>query len=441
MMTPIYQQHLDIISKRWPIVASALEQASFDELEFEVVEKTNITLKVNGVQLSSAYAPLEEAFQYRSLTSGNNYHVWGIGMGNVQSLLIQDKECQSIHVYLYNLELAKLVLSLVPHPWLSDTRVTLHYVNEHSDNITQQLRGLTDCGCIILTGDKFISKRTHQWLFFRMENTLTMQHVHRNQLDNDDAFLQREAENLSQLKRMPSIDTFIQYKINDAICIGAGPSLTHHIEELKTIYHQKSRPRFIAAATACKCLLENGIKPDVVYAIDINIPESYIPFHIAQNTILIAGSRLPLGHLTQWHGEKYYLHTADHTYDRINNVLPTAFRPYVYGSVIHPLIHTTLIQGAKNIRLIGCDFGFPGEIIHASMDNDANDHNSTMTAVTENGYGQMIKTSPTYRMFATGVENLISAAPDTRFYNMSRMGAKVIGASYLDELDGDQHAN
>lgn len=237
---------------------------------------------------------------------------------------------------------------------------------------------------------------------------------------------------------MDSIDKFIQYRIQDAICIGAGPSLEHHIEELKTVYQQHDRPVLIAAATACKCLLENGIKPDVVYAIDFSIPSSYIPFEIAKNTIFIGASRLPLSHFTQWHGEKYYLHLADETYDRINTRLPNKFRPYIFGSVIHPLIHTTVMNGAKRIRLIGCDFGFPGEKIHAAMENNLKDHNSAMQAWTENGYGELIKTSPTYRMFATGVENLIDSAPQTSFHNWSRMGAKIFGAAYLD-LEQDKH--
>ncbi|WP_410964234.1 hypothetical protein, partial [Salmonella sp. ZJHZ19_0081] len=85
---------------------------------------------VNGVQLSSAYDPVEEAFQYRSLTSSDDYHIWGIGMGNVPSLLTQDKNARSIRVYLYNLPLAKLVLSLVPQQWISDPRVSLIIVSE-----------------------------------------------------------------------------------------------------------------------------------------------------------------------------------------------------------------------------------------------------------------------------------------------------------------------
>ncbi|NLS13714.1 motility associated factor glycosyltransferase family protein [Vibrio sp. SM6] len=433
-MTPIYQSNFELITARWPSVADAIDAADITPLNFEVIQERAATLKVNGIQLSSTFDPIEEAFEHRSLTSGNDYHIWGLGLGHLPALLTQDRHCQSIAIYLYNLPLVKLVLSLVPLDWLNDDRVTLRLVDEKNSNINKMTAALTYQGSVILPSDKFISKQTHQWLFFRMENTLTMQHVHRNQLDDEDKFILREQENTPLLKKLPSIDRFLQYRVDDAICIGAGPSLGEHIEELKAVYLSPNRPRLIAAATACKCLLENGIKPDVVYAIDFAIPTSYIPFHIAANTILIAASRLPHDHIKLWHGEKYYLHLADETYDRFNKQLPTQFRPYVYGSVIHPMIHTTLMQGAKRIGLIGCDFGFPNEIIHASMENDANDHNSAMGVWTENGHGELIKSSPTYRMFATGVETIIAYAPNTEFYNWSRMGSKILGARYRDEL-------
>lgn len=84
-MTPIYTQHIDIIRARWPEVALALDATDSRDLHFEVIEKSAMTLKVNGVQLSSAYDPIEEAFHYRSLTAGNHYHIWGDRYGQCPS--------------------------------------------------------------------------------------------------------------------------------------------------------------------------------------------------------------------------------------------------------------------------------------------------------------------------------------------------------------------
>ncbi|KXF81082.1 6-hydroxymethylpterin diphosphokinase MptE-like protein [Enterovibrio coralii] len=431
-MTPIYSQHIETIRARWPDVAQKLDDASVDTLHFEVIEKKTVTLTVNGIQLGSAYDPIEEAFHYRSLTEGSDYHVWGLGMGNVPTLLSHDQHASSIKVYIYNVALAKLVLSLIPQAWLNDPRFTLIVVEQSDSDINAHVASLTWPGCIIINADKAISRFSHQWLYFRMENRLFVAHANANYSHNDDKFLLIEEENKPLLKRLQSIDVYMLYPVEDAICIGAGPSLLSHIEELKHVYNRPNRPKFIAAATACRCLLEHGIKPDVVFAVDIDIPDSYIPYDIAKNTILVFASRMPKRIFQNWQGEKYYCHLAEHTYDRFAETLPVGFRPFAFGSVIHPLIHCTLMQGAKRVSFIGCDFGFPGDIIHAGMENDPNDPHTTMTERVENGHGELIKTSPAYRMFGTGVENLISAFPQTTFFNWSRMGAKIYGASYLN---------
>ncbi|AHJ02498.1 motility associated factor glycosyltransferase family protein [Vibrio parahaemolyticus] len=432
-MTPIYTQQIDIIRSRWPKTAQALDAADFSELHFEVIEKSTMTLKVNGVQLSSAYDPVEEAFQYRSLAAGNHYHIWGIGMGNVPALLAQDKNAQSVCIYLYNLPLAKLVLSLVPQAWLSDPRFSLVVVSEDDPDLGKQLISLSADECILINADRTISRLSHQWLYFRMENRMLIAHANANYRHSDDKLLAVEKENVPALKRLPSSDHFLkQYQFDDAICIGAGPSLQHHIEELKAVYSLSNRPKLIAASTACKCLLENGIKPDVVYAIDIALTDEYIPYEIAHNTILMYSSQMPKHVFQNWHGEKYYVHSGDYTYDSIAKRLPVKYRPYAYGSVIHPLIHFTLLQGATRIALIGCDFAFPGDKIHSGRENRADDPNSSMTERVENGFGEIIKTSPSYRMFGSGVENLIAAAPHTKFYNWSRIGAKILGTEYVD---------
>lgn len=120
---------------------------------------------------------------------------------------------------------------------------------------------------------------------------------------------------------------------------------------------------------------------------------------------------------------------VDETFDGINERLPSKYRLSVMGSVIHPMTNLAILFGAKTIRFVGCDFGFPGEIQHAStVDN----YEIDMSVTIENGHGEIIKSSPTYRLFCSGIENLIAASPHVDYINMSRIGAKIIGARYED---------
>ncbi len=128
MSTEFYQSNIQILQNRCPELADAIELHDISHLGFEVIERQCATLAVNGIQLSSAYDPVEEALAYRYTTNGDEYYIWGFGIGSVPEVLLHDKSLKKIHVYIYNLDVIKLVLTLMPKPWLADPRIELHYV-------------------------------------------------------------------------------------------------------------------------------------------------------------------------------------------------------------------------------------------------------------------------------------------------------------------------
>ncbi len=107
MSTEFYQSNIEILKSRCPELAQAVEAHNINNLPFEVVERKFATLSINGIQLSSAYDPVEEALAYRSMTSGDTYHIWGFGIGSVPEILLNDRNLKKIHLYLYNLDVAK----------------------------------------------------------------------------------------------------------------------------------------------------------------------------------------------------------------------------------------------------------------------------------------------------------------------------------------------
>ncbi len=434
MSTELFWENLKLIKERFPQLAQAVEKHNIDNLAFDIVEKQSVSISINGIQLSSAYDPVEEAFEYRTLTSGNEYHVWGFGIGNVPELLLQDKSAKKITIYIYNLDVFKLVLALMPKAWLSDKRVELVYVYKDMPELSNILKSLFHNGAIVLNPDKSLLEQSDdQWLLHRFENKIVSTHVHRNQLKRDDEFLEREKENYPILKKLPSLDQVIQNtKIKEAFCIGAGPSLQAHIEEIKDLYNKVERPFFIAPSTALKCLLDNDIIPDAVVVVDLDSSPKYISFDDLKNSTLLFASRVNKNIIEPWQGRKYYFHLHDETYDRFNQRLPMKFRSYICGSVIHTIAHIAIELGAKKINLIGCDFGFPNKIWHSGRDGMGK---ITADTVIENGHGEQIESNRVYRMFCSGMENIISMVNGVEFINWSRMGAKIIGAKYRDEVE------
>ncbi|MGY2572191.1 motility associated factor glycosyltransferase family protein [Vibrio sp. C8] len=438
MSTEFYNSNIAILKHRFPKLAEAIDSHSIDHLKFEVVERLFATLSINGIQLSSAYDPVEEALAYRCMTSDNTYHMWGFGIGSVPEVLLNDKNLEKIHIYVYNLDIIKLVLTLMPKMWLADERIELHYVHKDMSNINPILNvGLFGNSTFVINSDLHIAKYSRSnldWIVHRIENRLLVISVNRSHTNPDSMkkLLSIDEENYPLLKKMHVIDHLIENnRFKDVLCIGAGPSLDAHIEDVKALAKLPNRPLFMAPSTALRALLKHGIKPDILTVIDTTISAQTIHFDkLPKTTTLIGSSRIQKEIFERWKGKKYYCHMVDETFDSVNEKLPSKYRMSVFGSVIHPMTNMAILFGAETIRYIGCDFGFPGDKIHASTEKSLD---LDMSVTVENGYGEMIKSEPTYRMFCSGIENLIAQCPHIDFINMSRLGARIVGARYEDE--------
>ncbi len=436
MSTEFYQNNIDIIKNRCPELAKAVEEHDISHLQFEIIERKFATLSVNGVQLSSAYDPVEEALAYRSTTSGNIYHIWGFGIGSVPEIFLTDKNLKKIHLYIYNLDVIKLVLTLVAKPWLADTRIELCYVHKEMPNLGNTLSKLFVADSFVINADLSLAKRpgtTLDWLTHRIENRLVATSVNQTHSSekNETKLKDIDKENYSLLKKLPVLDLLVENnKFEHILCVGSGPSLDRHIEQVKELLNSPDRPLIISPSTALSALLQHDIQPDILVIADIDIKESMIPFWISRTTTLIGNSRIQKEIFEKWQSKKYYMHMIDETFDSVNKKLPSKYRLSTMGSVIHPITHIAILFGAKTIRFIGCDCGFPDEIQHASTNDN---YQINMDVHIENGYGELIKSSPIYRMFASGLENIIAQCPNIDFINMSRIGAKIIGARYEDE--------
>ena len=111
----------------------------------------------------------------------------------------------------------------------------------------------------------------------------------------------------------------------DIVVIGAGPSLTTCISELKSIYNKKNRPVFICVATATKLLVDAKIIPDYVVIID---KDTRLPHPLISNFSNMWKSKLiylPLVFpkiLGEWEGERYAAYSASPMYDKAKVLYP-----------------------------------------------------------------------------------------------------------------------
>jgi hypothetical protein len=428
-MTQLYRDNMALLAQRWPTLGNYIDEQGIEDLNAQVTEGQSQTISINDMQLSSRHDALEEAFFYRSLTTGNEYHLFGFGMGDLPNLLTQDKSATKITIYLLHADIFKLVLRYKAQQWLTDGRFDLQIVTENSSLIPL----MSHPGIIILPADKALLKNKLPNIYYQLETIIFSLHLNKNM--NNAEFQKKyrrlETENLAFLKKEKDVQALLQTRKKEVILVGAGPSLEACQDLLHKLTQQKRRPLIIAVAMACKALLKYGIKPDIVVSIDVDVFDTVIPYQIAKNTCLVYSSRTDYKCIKKWRGERYFTHLNDLTYDHLNKVLP-ATRLWVFGSVIHPAMNIALAKGAKKIYIMGCDFGFPNEQAHAELSNDE----FKLPFINEtviNGYGQEIGTDKQYRTFLVGLEQMIFMNPKVDYINCSRIGARITGARYLTE--------
>lgn len=97
-MTDLLQQNMAIIRRRWPEVAQTMDAANPDSLDAMLVTGANHTISVNGIQLSSCYNRLAEAeLMINQLPAWcSTVSVYGVGMGDVPTLLSDNKHLEHI---------------------------------------------------------------------------------------------------------------------------------------------------------------------------------------------------------------------------------------------------------------------------------------------------------------------------------------------------------
>ncbi len=438
-MSQLYTQNMQLIEQRWPEIAAHIDQQDIESLDAQLVEAKAQTISINGIQLSSRYDALEEAFFYRSQTEGDTYFLFGVALGDIPKLLAHDPNAQEINVFLVNPDVFKLVLHFTEQSWLSDPRFKLHLVSEQQINIELFLH---QKGTILLPGELELCKRHNLSLYYRLHNHIYSRHMNDAILNEEQQEFDRQRleENLPSIRKHKPLNTLVdkhRHAHKSVIVIGAGPTLEDSIPELIRISQLKKhkRPLIIAVSMAGKLLLKHNIVPDILVHIDrgqkmTHLP-NFIPFELAQKgTSLVYATLVQKAIIDGWKGSAYYANLLSPDYDESHQLLPTD-RLFFHGSVISPAVHMAISFATKTVYFMGMDFGFPDKKIHAGMSNDTH-KTLVMNEFVMNGFDEEIATNRSYRAFLTGVESVVLYAPHLTFINCSRKGAKIVNTEYLD---------
>ncbi|WP_413736106.1 motility associated factor glycosyltransferase family protein [Shewanella sp. BJSY2023SW005] len=429
-MTELFAANLQIIQSRWPIVASALKHASFEYLDACLVTAQNQTISVNGIQLSSRYDRLAEA---RLLITQLPEHckevtVYGIGMGDVPSLLIDKPQFSKIMVCPLNIDLFALLLSYTDQSeWLLDQRVTLVHRLE-PNKLAQDY--------IAITPDLLLIKDENAKLrdLLVLENNRKYANKHHG-IDNPE-IRQRLDENLTFIEQDPDAAALrMTHSQPQAHIIGAGPSLEEHYPYLLQQQSQplKQLPLMIAVDTAVRALFAQGIVPDIVVSIDSKITLAHFPEDLPNNLTLVYFPTLSSEVITAWPGPRFMAYSSSPIYDELNRKHPK-LRLYTNGSVIHPAIDLAVHLGIREIILFGCDFCYPNNKTHAHWQEGLLGPSTQLDKKhwVINGHGERVATDLNFRAYLRNLEHYICANPNVKFYQSSLESARISGAQYKE---------
>lgn len=428
-MTELFSTNLQVIQQRWPILASALKFQSIEAFDANLVTGNNQTISVNGIQLSSRHDRMAEAQLFINQLPIDCKHVtvYGIGMGDVPSLLTDNKLIETITVCPLNLALFALLLSYTDQrEWLTDSRIAIielpkqHQIAEPYIAVTPDLLlanndNATLRDLLVLENNREFANKQHQ--------------------ADDPKLIQRFNENRKYLVKDPDVATLkLTHTQHNTLVIGSGPTLEHHYDYL-TVQRALpigKRPLMIAVDTAFKALTSQGITPDILVSIDPKITVAHLPEKIPESVTLVYFPRVPASVIEHWPGPRFNAYSKGAIYDKLDAQMPK-LRLFTNGSVIHPAIDLAVFLKSWQITLFGCDFSYPNNKTHAFWEDGALGPKAAHAKHwVINGHGQRVATDLNFRAYQRSLELYIRSKPQVKFYQSSLEGARIRGAQHKE---------
>lgn len=427
-MSEFFQPNAQVIQQRWPALFERLQAEDTSVVQAELVQGLGSTLSVNGIQLTSRHDRVHEArIQAASLAEKPQLHVYGTGLGDLPTVLLERAGLEQLYVHVLNGALFTLVLQLLDQrQWLEDPRVQLFYAGDLSDICTPFFALPAE----MLLADDFNAK-----IRDRLVSEVHLSFNNR-EFDPHLPFIQQRLQDcLPVLLGDDDVAQLFGTALGREIyVIGTGPTLEQHYERLAVIREKAGRALFICVDTAYRPLREHGIVPDLVVSIDQRIGFQHLPVEASDGIPLVY---LPMSDpvlLRAWKGKRYGGYSASPVYAALREQYPRALL-HVGGSVIHPAVDLAVHMGAARITLFGADFAFPMNKTHAGWeDGDLGPSVSEARHWVRDGFGQRVSTQLNFRGYLCVLERYIAAHLHVQFFNSSRAGAMIAGTQFNQEF-------
>lgn len=305
---------------------------------------------------------------------------------------------------------------------------------------------------IFRRGVRFVSTSFHETVFSdQIENFFSS--YNKMMLEEREDFLaglryydRQILSNMKNMGRILSSPSVIQdnrklYQGQSVILVSAGPSLNVELENLKCIF-EKGTAMIIACGSSIHTLLNNGIIPHALVAIDagLGIKDLIQPIkdQNCKDISLFFADCAGYEGLDGYPGKMYWL---DSDYGVVtpkvvkHSGVQAKFS--IFNTVANTALELVIHLGFSKIVLVGQNLALWGTKRYAKdisyyEDSDIDvDLNRGVIVECESVDGEIIKTLFGYETMRKEMENLISLHPEVMVYNTTKGGASIRGTTYV----------
>lgn len=416
--------------------------------KFETAKSGDPTLKIGGVAAASGVDPRAEGKKFAAAAEGRyRVMVYGFGLAYHLETLLASSILQKLVVVEANMGIMSAALhSRDLAALLGDPRLTLIA----ADTETAAVARLAE---VLAEGEEYeilIHQPSFRLLprsFGNLRNILeTIQSERRFSAFFHEQERRNIAANIPAIAASPGVASlFSAFAGKPAVVAGAGPSLDRALRHLDRL---QNRAHIIAVDTAAGVLARNGIHYHAVISAD---PQPASAFHFAGEMPDAPLIFIPSAHpsvVAMFSGRRFLMLQERHTiFARAEPLLPGRGSSGTGGSVSCLALDMLVRAGAGPLFFTGQDFAFPqgmpynretlaqyaGETPLTVAGNsllDAGFGSAPPFTVPLEGGGEG-ETAANLRSYLQAFNELITAAPKTRFFNLDSRGAVIRGCRNL----------
>ena len=417
----IFNSNMLCIRELHPLMSEAIESTDVKAEHIAFISEGQTTLQIAGRQLSSLYDPrLEADIQAATLPENESLSLYGCGIGLLPSTLLKRGSLKQLKVKILNLDLFIIVMFYFnQREWLSDPRVQLSLARHDFE---------VDVPFFCSPAEALFPEVECELIGERLRHELNQKFIDEHFSALKIELQDRMHNALTDASRHQDIKRLFGSQVDKAaLIVGAGPSLEGQTKFIESFRHE-DRGIILSTDAATKFLSEVQMIPDYVVSIDADYKPEDLFFGNEETVGLVHSPQLQPDILHCWTGPKFIFLTKTGLHEGLDNENQFATL-FTGGSVLHPAVDLAIKMGCKTIYLAGADFSFPDGKTHASWANGDLGHRDTETYIqTKSISGEIVSTTQDYLGYKIELERFIARQPQITFYNLSKSGAKIIGA-------------